>query len=205
MANNSGKTLSMSVDLVTPEDAKKRGYISGSVVGNLLFEHVCGGNYNNPGAIEGREKCFALVKRYAKSIRIGEGKATRYYYLKKDVMSIIDVYKNGVPVEDLKLSAGPVKNRTDESPASLKNRGYISGTTLGNILFGCMTDLPKCQNSMSLYGKAIYELYNKEFAEIRKSDEIQKYTLGSGRATSHYYFENDVKVYIQNHIIPKYS
>ena len=76
---------------------------------------------------------------------------------------------------------------------------------LGNLLFGCMTDLPKCQNSMSLYGKAIYELYNKEFAEIRKSDEIQKYTLGSGRATSHYYFENDVKVYIQNHIIPKYS
>ena len=88
MANNSGKTLSMSVDLVTPEDAKKRGYISGSVVGNLLFEHVCGGNYNNPGAIEGREKCFALVKRYAKSIRIGEGKATRYYYLKKDTILI---------------------------------------------------------------------------------------------------------------------
>ena len=204
MANN-GKILSMSVDLVTPEDAKKRGYISGSAVGNLLFEHICGSNYNNPGAIEGREKCFALIKKYAKAIRCGSGHATRYYYLKKDVMTIIDSYKNGVSVEDLKLSAGPVKERTNESPKSLKEKGYISGTSVGNILFGYMTDLPKCQNSMALYGKAIYELYNKEFADIRKSEEVTKCTLGSGRATSHYYLESDIKKYIKKHIVSKYS
>lgn len=168
--------------LTTPEQAKKYGYISSSKVSNMVLQLLCDGTYEN-GGLEKQRKAISEIAEKLDKLQFGNGKSTRFYYKENEVMGYIGsiIHNNPLILADT----------LDIEKA--KESGYISGTIVGNVLWRYLENH---------YGTAlISSVYNREFKRLR--EVVEKKTIGTGKATKHYYLKTAVEKYIKE-VLPNY-
>lgn len=169
------------------EQLEKMGYISAKKAHDLILTHLCDGTYNN-GGLEKFKKYTEKLSKTLDKVQIGEGHATRSYYKDSEVVAFIQSILNG-DEEILTLT-----QKTED----LKVQGYISGVIVGNMLYKVLRDI--CESGKET--KNLNQWYQSEFKKIKRL--VDHKTVGTGKATRHYYSEKEVKKYIADKIVSLY-
>ena len=169
--------------VITKEQIEKMGYISGKKANSLILVHLCNNTYND-GGLEKYKKYTKKLSESLDKIQLGDGHATKYYYKENEVVAFIGAIQSGD--ENVLIFT--------QSVEQLKAEGYVSGTLVGNALWGRIKG--KMELNPNKYSENLSDIYQREFKKLRKTVSCK--TVGTGKSTRHYYLGSEVDNYLNN-------
>ena len=168
---------------------EKLGYISGKKANEVILEYLCDNSYEN-GGLEKYQKYTKKLSDILDKVQVGDGKSTRFYYRESEVIAFIQSILNGD--EEILI----LTQKTED----LKAQGYISGVVVGDTIYRVLKELCMREKNKD---KELNSWYKVEFKNLQ--NVVEHKTVGTGKATRHYYLRSEVQKYIHENIIDIYK